>query len=181
MKEEWKNIEGYGGDYTISNTGRIKSHKANKETELIPYTNKSSNGYLVIGLSDGKKRTRHTIHRLVASHFIPNPDNKPQVNHKDGNKRNNRVDNLEWVTQSENIKHSYYVGLRTSDFAKEYNEQRKTAIIAVNLNTGEKQQFESINDAARKLGCNKGGIVHVLKGKYKKHKNYLFQYEEKTF
>ena len=186
MKEEWRDIAGYNGIYKISNMGRIISYKTNKPVELIPYTNKRSNGYLVIGLSDGKKRTRYTVHRLVANHFIENPENKTQVNHKDGNKLNNCINNLEWVTPSENVKHSINMGLRTferectgkfCDFAKEYNENRKKSIVSINIKTGEEKQFESINEAARTLQCNKGGISHVLNGHYGKHKGYLFVYK----
>ena len=186
MKEKWKNVEGYNGLYKISNTGRIVSYKKGKPYELAPYSN--NRGYLAIGLSDGLVRRRYTMHKLVARHFIPNPENKPQVNHKDGDKHNNHVDNLEWVTQSENIQHSYKIGLRTYNseiyHKNKYNEQKKVGIIAINLETLESFHFQSINEAARQLDCNKGNIRHVLNGKYKKHKNYFFIYDnqnKKTF
>jgi hypothetical protein len=105
MKELWQDIKGFNGIYQISNLGRLKSFKKIKTGRIL--SNKNSNGdYLSVVLKT-KKNTRYCrLHVLVAESFISNPDNKPQVNHKDGNKQNNYVDNLEWVTASENIQHA---------------------------------------------------------------------------
>lgn len=117
MVEEWRDIEGFEGLYQISNLGRVKSlerhicyydtrwgryvDKVNKERIL-----KSVGGtYQIIQLRKDNKYFPKYIHRLVASAFIPNPENKPEVNHKDRNPRNNRLDNLEWVTSKENTLH----------------------------------------------------------------------------
>lgn len=109
MEEVWKYIDGFE-DYQISNFGRVKSFKNGKE-KILRYR-KSSNGYLNIQLfKDGKSRT-FKIHRLVANAFIDNPNNLSEVNHKDGDKTNNIVDNLEWSTRSHNIKHAFDNGLR---------------------------------------------------------------------
>lgn len=98
MIEEWKTIE-INQNYEISNLGRIR----NKRTNYILKPHTRPDGYCsVLVLTGFKKYSRVYIHRLVAKYFIPNPLNKPYINHKDFNPRNNCIDNLEWVTQSEN-------------------------------------------------------------------------------
>lgn len=124
--EYWKDLNIEGGWYQISNLGRMR-----KNTLVHPFVDKK--GYHRVYI----RRKCYSIHRLVAESFIPNPDNKEQVNHIDSNPRNNKVENLEWVTPSENILHSYYQGNRNklecyrvedgkrfsniSKIAKEYN------------------------------------------------------------
>ena len=97
MEEIWKDIEGYS-IYQVSNLGNVKNKITNKQL----YYSNSNNGYLRVGLFKNHKRTMFSIHRLVAQTFIPNLENKPCVNHKDCNKINNCVDNLEWCTYNEN-------------------------------------------------------------------------------
>ena len=102
MKEIWKNIDGFEGKYLVSNLGRIKSIKRNLiKIQKITWAYKS------INLWKDAKCTCFRVHRLIAIAFIPNPKNKPQVNHKDGDKLNNNSKNLEWMTSSENTKHSF--------------------------------------------------------------------------
>lgn len=110
--EEWKKIEEYEGLYEISNYGNVKSfHKYKNGVIMSPHTEKCSHtNYKALTLSLNKERTHHRIHRLVAKAFIPNPDNKCCINHKDNNGENNHHSNLEWATQSENIKHSHNQG-----------------------------------------------------------------------
>lgn len=110
MKEVWKDIKGFEGIYQVSNLGKVRSltRKVWNYTKpgriLKPHF--KNNGYLQISLSDGENVSKHIyIHRLVAQAFIPNPNNLPQINHKDFNKQNNVVNNLEWVTTSENQLH----------------------------------------------------------------------------
>jgi len=109
MKEIWKDIKGYEGLYQISNFGRVKSFKGHKPRILkVCIDSKGYNKYM---LSLGGNLKTHPVHRLVSEHFIPNPSNKSQVNHKDGDRLNNKVDNLEWVTPPENMQHAHRLGL----------------------------------------------------------------------
>lgn len=103
--EIWKNVPEFNGIYQISNLGRLKSFKEIKSGRILSNINRQG-GYLSVVLQY-KGFIRYTrIHRLVAETFISNPDNKPEVNHIDGNKQNNCVDNLEWVTRKENAAHA---------------------------------------------------------------------------
>ena len=104
---EWRQVAGYP-DYEVSSDGRVRSNK--KKTPIILKPSLSRSGYprVVLCARDGSKQNK-TVHRVVAETYIPNPENKPQVNHKDGIKANNTIDNLEWTTASENIQHSFDV------------------------------------------------------------------------
>lgn len=101
--EIWKSIKGYEGHYDISSNGRVRSFKHGVNILVI---NWKPNGYGFISLSLNGNLKYYHIHRLVAHAFIPNPENKPQVNHKDCNKSNNNLSNLEWMTGKENCLHA---------------------------------------------------------------------------
>lgn len=109
IDEKWKNISNYEGLYQISSFGRVKSLKCGRQKILKLGSNPL--GYSIIGLWKDKKQKFFPVHRIVATTFISNPKNKPEVNHIDGNKKNNNIDNLEWVTKSENMKHAIRTGL----------------------------------------------------------------------
>jgi len=114
--EVWKDVVGYEGIYFISDLGRIKSTYKNhrfidKSGIKSPKTTKY--GYFGIELIKNKIHKHYAVHRLVAIAFIPNPDNLPQINHIDGNKKNNRIENLEWCNASMNGLHAYKMGLST--------------------------------------------------------------------
>ena len=106
MEEIWKNIQGFEGLYQVSNLGRVKSFRRSTKfgapDELILHPSIISSGYAVVTLYSEKGRAKRQVHRLVASAFIPNPNNFPCVNHKDENKLNNFVENLEWCTYQYN-------------------------------------------------------------------------------
>ena len=118
MTCEWRDIIGYEGIYQVSNTGQIRSlerwngHKrVKRESPYIMSQSTTTTGYKKVELQVRKNRKSLKVHRLVAMAFISNPENKPNINHKDGNPTNNRVDNLEWCTQKENVEHAYATGL----------------------------------------------------------------------
>lgn len=131
MTEQWKDIQGYEGLYQVSNMGKIKALRRRVDTgkchrewgeHFLSYGVDDS-GYFRTNLAkDGANKTVK-VHRLVAEAFIPNPDNKPTVNHKDGNKQNNSVENLEWATMSEQLHHAHKVGLKST--AGEKNPMHK--------------------------------------------------------
>lgn len=116
MEEIWKDIQGYEGLYQVSNLGRVKSlarldTRGQRVSEKILKLGKHRAGYFRVNLYKNGKMKQYLVHRLVALAFIPNPENKEQVNHIDGNKQNNVIENLEWCTHSENIQHAYRTGL----------------------------------------------------------------------
>ena len=108
--EIWRDVENYEGFYKVSNYGRVKSNHEKRKIVLRPTINEW--GYPFCSLCKFTTKRSFQIHRLVAQNFIPNPENKPQVNHKDGNKENACVWNLEWSTSLENIFHAYQAGLK---------------------------------------------------------------------
>lgn len=151
MIEVWKDIKGCEGVYQVSSFGNIKTLERDLPTPNGGvYTQKERvkaihevMGYMQVALSVNKKHACFKVHRLVAKAFIPNPENKPQVNHKDGNKLNNNVNNLEWVTCSENHSHAYNTGLRKPHFGK-YHQNSK---LVLNTQTG--IFYESATDAMK--------------------------------
>ena len=128
-RPKWKDIVGYENEYQINQFGEIRtlkdSPKLKKYDVLKPQISKR-NGYVYQMLYKNGKEKLLRVHRLVAMAFLPNPNNLPQVNHKDGNKQNNSVDNLEWCEQSDNMKHAYKNGLQTP------SENQRKAIINTN-------------------------------------------------
>lgn len=158
-KEVWRAIPEYEGYYEASSLGRIRSVPRNgtrkNGTILTPNVKKS--GYANVLLSKNDIRKTHRIHRLIAQAFIPNPEDKPQVNHKNGDKLDNRVDNLEWATSRENIRHKFDVlGYKTPQ-----GEGKPIKC----LETGE--IFMHIRDAERKYGISHGPIQRAVNGKAK--------------
>lgn len=147
MMEIWQDIPSYEGKYQASTFGRIRSIKS------FGGRGRPRSGNIIIG-SIFKRTGRYMvklfythkpIHRLIAITFIPNPENKPQVNHKDGNKLNNHVSNLEWVTGSENLKHAYRLGLK-----QQYGARNPSARMILETSTG--IYYETIKEAATAFG-----------------------------
>lgn len=178
--ELWKDVKGYDGKYQVSNLGNVRSVDrtftnacgvvvTRKGTILKPRVNR--NGYMRVTMHKGGKVNTEVIHRCVAVAFIPNPEELPQVNHKDGNKRNNNVSNLEWCTSMENMHHAAQKGLRNN--ALEYAKSARKAVIATNLETGEETFYESVHAAERVFGRH---VTNVLQGTRGKTKGHTFRF-----
>ena len=186
MTEEWRDIAGYEGKYMVSNTGKVKSlNYSNTGKEGILEAHANEKGYLRVMLcKDGKKKV-YRVHRLVAQAFIPNPDNLPQVNHIDENKENNCMDNLEWVTCSENINHGTrnqrvvekLKGRKLSEESvKKVAEKLSKPVFSVDKVTGEIKNFPSAIEASRQTGIDKGNITRCCQGKLKSAKGFYWHY-----
>lgn len=160
MKEIWKDIQGYEGLYQVSNLGNIKSFYTGKILKGGNYK-----GYLRLNLYKNGVKSMVSIHRLVAQTFIPNPENKPEVNHIDEDTTNNMVSNLEWMTSKENCNH----GTR--------NDRLSTPILAINITTGKVKEYSGVRECARKLNLHSPNIIAVLKGRYKQTGGYTFKYK----
>lgn len=112
--EEWRWIEGFDGRYEVSSLGRVRSHFTCRNTlraqPRVLRAWKNNAGYPIVGLNSPTTRRRFLVHRLVATAFVPNPDCRPHVNHKDSDPGNSSAGNLEWVTRSQNQQHAYRFG-----------------------------------------------------------------------
>lgn len=160
-KEIWKDVVGYEGLYQVSNLGRIK------RKDHILY--KTLRNYYGVKLCKNNIKCFKYIHRIVAQAFIPNPENKSQVNHIDGNKLNNCVDNLEWVTRSENTKHAYKIGLE--------KPTKISPVIQYDLKGNKIKEYESIKEAKKKnKKCSK--ISDCCSGKRKTAGGYIWKYKK---
>ncbi len=168
MTEIWKDIKGYEGLYQVSSLGNIKSLKFNKEKILIKRI--QPNGYEnVILYSKGEGITKR-VHRLVAEAFIPNPDNLPEVNHKNENKMDNRVENLEWCNRSYN----YNYGT-----PKQKKNNKKSIIIQqYSLNNELIKEYPSIMEIERLMNYANSNIISCCRGKYKQAYGYIWKYKK---
>ena len=174
--EKWLIIEGFE-NYKISNYGRVMNSRG-----LIMKQRTTPRGYKEIGLRNGKKNQKFfLIHRLVALAFIEKINGKEYVNHKDGDKFNNSVDNLEWVTQSENQIHAYETGLQkfTNEQLNTLREnavKRRKPIRVVNELLGIDEVFNSIAEAGQRLTCDEKTIRNSLKKRNKSRLGYEATY-----
>lgn len=157
-------------NYLINTNGDIKSKKTNK----ILTPGKTTNGYYTVCLTKNGKCKSYYIHRLVANNLISNEKGYKEINHKDGNKQNNRVDNLEWCDRSYNLKHAYDKGLKKVPKGKDSPYSKK--VLQRNILTGEIIIWDSMIDASRKKGYSTGAICGVCKGRNKTYKNSIWEY-----
>jgi len=165
--EVWKSIDGYEGIYEISSFGNVRSYARETVCLIKPRINQ---GYFILGLWNKGKCKTSKIHRLVALHFIENPDNKPQVNHIDGNKLNNHLDNLEWVTPQENSAHASklkLVAYGTRNAAAKITDEDVVSIRKM-YDSGEFTQ----NQLSNKFNLSQGIIGKIINGLLWEHVPY---------
>lgn len=162
MQEEWRDVVGFDGLYQISNFGKVK--RKNKKHTLKPT---KKDGYDTVTLCVNGKRRYLSVHRLVAQAFIPNPENKPCIDHKDGNRDNNNADNLRWCTVKEN--NSYPIVLQRKSGV---NSPCSIPIVCVEL----KRIFFGSVEAAKILSLSQSHITEAAKGKQKTAGGYHWRY-----
>ena len=169
--EIWISSPVYGEQYEINNRGSVRSKLTGKQ--LKPQLDKK--GYMRVRLSANNTKTTAKIHRPVAIAFLPNPNNHPQVNHIDGNKENNSISNLEWVTNYQNMQHA----IKNNLISYVENSGRPCKrVMAHDKNTGVLAGvFDSIANAERLTGINRANIVATCKGRKRSSGGYLWSYE----
>ena len=167
--EIWEDIEGYKGLCQISNKGRVKSLKYGKERIRTPVINNS--GCLNIILYKNTEAQHRLVHRLVAEAFIPNLENKPQINHKDENKLNNCVENLEWIRHIDNCNY----GSRNERVADSLSKP----ILQYSKSGDFIREWKSASEVKRVLGIDNSHIIHCCKGKRKSSGGFVWRYKEK--
>ena len=171
MEEIWKDIEGYEGLYQVSNMGNVRSlnyHLTGKTQILRPRFN--GRGYLRVILCKDRKGKGHSVHRLVAATFLPNPDGLPQVDHIDEDKTNNRVENLEWCDCAHNINH----GTHNERIASARLNNPRISKRVRCVETG--KVYPSQSEVARQTGIAKSNISAACRGKYKTAGGFHWEY-----
>lgn len=177
--EKWLPVPGYEGLYEVSDCGQVKSLNYNHTglpKILAPKSHK--NGYNTVMLCNKTEHKNKSIHVLVASAFLPNPENLPCVNHIDGNKKNNRIDNLEWISRSGNTRHAIATGLRADS-----NMRGKTGKlnplskpVAQYTKSGDfVRLWSGYSEAARAYNCKPCTIINCAKGRIKSCKGYVWK------
>ena len=161
----WKKFiyEGQETDYSVSTEGEVR-----KDTTNYILSQSSQQDYKFVGLIINGKQKRMRVHRMVALTFIDNPDNKPYVNHINGNRSDNNVENLEWVTPSENTQHAVNTGL--------FKSGRARAVVQYNLNGEQMATFESASEAARQTGGSQSKITMCCRRQRDSANDYQWRY-----
>ena len=180
MIEEWRTIVGYEGQYEVSSYGRVRSldryDKMNRFWKgRILNLHTGTGGYLFVGLSSNGNEKNYLVHRLVAQAFIPNPNNLPQVNHKDENKANNAAENLEWCnkTYNENYGSKKEREIKTKTLNNRVNGHKK--IIQYDLDNNFLKEWNSLTEASNILNISIGNISSVINGKRHQAGGYIWK------
>lgn len=172
----WKDIEGTDGYIQVNELGEVRSLLTGKEKILKQQVD--NKGYTRVTVTYKRKKIRIKPHRAVAKLFVENPDNYPQVNHKDGNKLNNRADNLEWCTNQQNCIHAVKMGLWDTVIEGSIRENMARRKPVVAYKDGEIKHFDSVVEAQKYFGSRH--ISDVLKGKRSHVKGWKFKYAKEV-
>lgn len=186
--EVWKDVIGYEGLYQVSNLGRVKSYpkkwycgngmnNLKFHNGILLKTHVTYNGYAKVALCKKGKNKHLLIHRLIAEAFIANIDKKPCVNHINGIKTDNRIENLEWATYSENTKHSFKNKFQVIKKGKDHYFYGRNGFLSnrgkIVLNTQNGIFYGSIIEAANSIGMNKITLTNKLNGIYKNNTPFI--------
>lgn len=183
--EIWKDIVEYEGLYQVSNLGKVRGlsrliivgnyKRLVKQRILKPGTD--VNGYLFVCLYNGINHRMFRIHRLVAIHFIPNTENKPEVNHIDGIKMNNYALNFEWVNRSENILHGFKIGIIKKSQLNKFGKDHKSSIpvYQYDMNGNFMHSYDGMTEAERKTGIKQSGISRCASGRRNHAGNFIWK------
>lgn len=170
---EWRPVPGHPG-YEVSAVGEVR----NAKTGHLMKQTASNWGYMRTQIREGARRVQLSVHRAVATAFVPNPSGKPQVNHINGDKADNRAENLEWVTPSENVRKAFATGLHQKPSSEHMrrmlrasNASRRRPVIR-----SDGERFETVKDAATASGCGHSEVSGVLSGRRKTAHGYGFRY-----
>lgn len=195
-KEIWKNIIGYEGHYQVSNLSRIKilarsivkyrtdikkSAIHNMPEKILKTCIAKQDGYVVCNLKREGKSKSFLVHRVIALAFIPNPNNYPQINHKNGIRHDNRLDNLEWCTGKQNSIHAYKVNKRTPPWLGKFGKNHHSSVKVIQKTVGGVfvKEWDSMSSVKRELGI---GNLYLCLKKIIGHKTaggYIWEYKNK--
>lgn len=178
--EIWKDIEGYEGMYQVSNMGRVRALDRVKPNSggqiakghILPQSD-NGHGYRFVSLWKFNKGRRFYVHRLVASAFIPNPNNFPIINHKDEDKSNNRYENLEWCTQKYNINYGNHMKRLKESYIANGNNR---PIDVYDMKGTFLKTFDCSNEVCKEIGINRRGLYLACQGVTKSYKGYRFAF-----
>lgn len=186
MEEIWKDVPGYEGKYSVSTLGRVKSYDGFRKINhgaLQPFKGRILNAtsnklYHAVMFTENGKLKNVRVHQWVARTFIPNPNNYKEINHIDGNKKNNKVENLEWCTRQENNLHMYRIGLAKpvkSWQGRINTPDRSKPIIQYDLKGNKIKEWPSYKQVRRELGFNVNNIKYCVVGKYKQAYGFVWK------